>query len=215
MVFSGHLMQALLEQVVGQEYAVAALARAVTLALADRRYASPNRPLAVLLFAGPVGSGKMHVAQALAQILLGNERKLIYVNCQILYQPSTTQTNLYPLSNLYEQLVAGSRLSLMTPPFNASPFSVLVFEGLDKAPPVFRDYLAAAIDRGILYTPGCMFSLRNTFIILTSDLSKKQTDQLVGRTIGFFRDDESDSEEETPRQHLVVLEEIDNLVGAT
>ncbi len=78
------------------------------------------------------------------------------------------------------------------------------------APPVFRDYLAAAIDRGVLYALGCMFSLRNTFIILTSDLSKKQTDQLAGRNIGFFSDDDTD--QETPRQHLVVLEEINNLL---
>src|SRR5262249_22684249 len=186
-----------------------------TLALADERCSNSNYPLAALLFAGPTSSGKMHVAKALAQVLLGDVCKLIYVNCQILNQPSNSQSNLYAQSNLYEQLMAGSLLSQITPPFNSSPFSILVFEKIEKAPPVFRDYLAAAIDRGILYTPGCMFSLRNTFIILTSDLSKKQTDQLVGRTIGFFRDDESDSEEETPRQHLVVLEEIDNLVGAT
>src|SRR5262249_6683544 len=56
------------------------------------------------------------------------------------------------------------------------------------------------------------FSLRDTFIILTSDLSKKQTDQLAGRNIGFFSDEETD--QETPLQHLVVLEEIDNLLGA-
>jgi ATP-dependent Clp protease ATP-binding subunit ClpA len=214
MVFSSHLMQALQEQVVGREYAVAALARAVTLALADERYSNSNCPLAAILFAGPTNSGKMHVAKALAQVLLGDDRKLIYINCQILGQPSNSQSNLYAQSNLYEQLIAGSLLSQITPPFNSSPFSILVFEKIEKAPPVFRDYLAAAIDRGVLYALGCMFSLRNTFIILTSDLSKKQTDQLVGRTIGFFRDDESGAEE-MPRRHLVVMEEIDNLLGST
>jgi len=157
----------------------------------------------------------MRVAQSLAQVLLGDERKLIYVNCQILNQPLTPQSNLYQQSNLYEQLMAGCLLSQMIPPFTPSPFSILVFERIEKAPPVFRDFLAAAIDRGVLYTLGCMFSLRNTFIILTGDLSKKQTDQLVGRTIGFFRDDEGDGEEDMPRQHLVVMEEIDNLLGAT
>src|SRR5262249_1829244 len=207
MVFSNRLMQALQEQVAGREYALAALARAVTLSLADGRSSNSGHPLATLLFAGPTGSGKMHVAQALAQVLLGNECKLIYVNCQILSQPPGSQSNLYPQSSLCEQLMAGSLLSEITPPFTPSPFSILVFEGIEKAPPVFRDYLAAAIDRGVLYTLGYMFSLRNTFIILTSDLSKKQVDQLVGRTIGFFRDDESGAEE-MPRQHLVWMEEI-------
>jgi ATP-dependent Clp protease ATP-binding subunit ClpC len=214
MVFSSHLMQALQEQMVGREYAIAALARAVTLALADGRNSNSNYPLAVLLFAGPTSSGKMHLAKALAQVLLGADRKLIYVNCQILGQHSNSQSNLYAESCLHEQLMAGSMLSQITPPFNPFPFSILVFEKIEKAPPVFRDYLAAAIDRGVLYTLGSMFSLRNTFIILTSDLSKKQTDQLVGRPIGFFRDDESGAEE-TPRQHSVLIEEIDNLLGAT
>src|SRR5262245_61387703 len=213
MVFSSHLMQALQGHVVGREYAVASLARAVTLALAGRRYSDSSGPLATLLFAGPIGSGKMHVAQALARVLLGNACKLIYVDCQILSQQSGSQSNLYPQSNLYEQLMAGSALSQMTPPFTPSPFSIVVFEKIEMAPPVFRDYLAAAIDRGVLCALGCMFSLRDTFIILTSDLSKKQTDQLTGRNIGFFIDEET--HEEAPRQHLVVLEEIDNLLGAT
>jgi ATP-dependent Clp protease ATP-binding subunit ClpA len=208
MVFSSYLMQALQGQVVGREYAVAALVRSVTLALANRRYSDSSRPLATLLFAGPTGSGKMHVAQALARVLLGNECKSIYVNCQILGQ----QPNPHPQSGLYEQLMAGSALSQMTPPFTHSPLSIVVFEKIELAPPAFRDYLAAAIDRGVLCTLGCMFSLRDTFIILTSDLSKKQTDQLAGRNIGFISDEESD--QEAPRQNLVVLEEIDNLLGA-
>jgi len=207
-------MQALQEQVAGREYAIASIARAVTLALADGRHANSNYPLAALLFAGPTNSGKMHVAKALAKVLLGDDRKLIYVNCQILGQSSNSQSNLYAESSLHEQLMAGNLLSQITPPFNPFPFSILVFEKIEKAPPVFRDYLAAAIDRGVLYALGCMFSLRNTFIIMTSDMSKKQTDQLAGRNIGFFRDDESGAEE-TPRQHLVVMEEIDNLLGAT
>src|SRR5262245_3533358 len=208
MVFSSYLMHALQGQVVGREYAVAALTRAVTLALASRRHSDSSRPLATLLFAGPTGSGKMHVAQALARILLGNECKSIYVNCQILNQ----QPNPPPQSALYEQLMAGSALSQMTPPFTPPPFSIVVFEKIDMAPPVFRDYLAAAIDRGVLCALGCMFSLRDTFIIMTSDLSKKQTDQLAGRNIGFFSDEEPD--QEAPRQHLVVLEEIDSLLGS-
>jgi len=108
--------------------------------------------------------------------------------------------------------MAGSALSQMTPPFNHSPLSIVVFEKIEMAPPVFRDSLAAAIDRGVLCALGCMFSLRDTFIILTSDLSKKQTDQLAGRNIGFIGDEEID--QEAPRQNLVVLEEIDNLLGA-
>jgi len=204
MVFSDYLRQALQEQVVGQEYAVAALTQAVTLAFSGMR--DPSQPLAVLLFLGPTGSGKNRVAQALARVLFGNERKMIYVNGQQLSQATD------PLSSLHEQLVAGYWQAQAVPPFTPSACSVVVFEEVDKAPPAFRDNLAAAIDRGDLFTRGCFFSLRQSFVILTIHLSKKKTDQLIGRTIGFFRDGEADLE--MPRQHIVALEEIDHMLGA-
>jgi len=203
MVFSNYLTQALQEQIIGQEYAVTALMRAVTLALAGMCY--NNRPLAVLMFVGPTGSGKKHVAQSLARVLLGDERRMTYVNCQRLGQA----TNL--LSDLHEQLLAGflqfQIASLPWPP----PFSVILFEEIDKAPAAFRDILATAIDQGEIFLQGHFFPFRNSFIVLTSSFSKKKTDQLIGRTIGFLRDGETDLE--MPRQHLVVLEEIDNLLG--
>src|SRR5262249_21586169 len=150
-------------------YAVAATARAVTLALAGRRY--DHRPLAVLLFAGPIGSGKTHLAQSLAQMLQGDARKLIYINCQQLSQATD------PLLNLYEQMAAGYWHMCTPIPPPPTPFSVVVFEEIDKMSPPFRDHLAASIDRGELRAGGCYFSLHNSFIILTSHLSRKQTDQ--------------------------------------
>jgi ATP-dependent Clp protease ATP-binding subunit ClpC len=204
MVFSNHLMDALQGQIVGQDYAVTALTRAVTLALAGRRHS--RRPLAVLLFVGPSGSGKTHVAQSLARVLHGHERKLISVNCSQLAQSAD------PLNNLGEQLTVGHWLANATLPDQPSAFSILVIEKVDKVPATFRDYLAAAIDRGQLYAAGQLFSLRNAFIILTSDLAKRQTEQLIGRTIGFFRDGEN--EFESSRQHTLALEEMDHLLGA-
>jgi ATP-dependent Clp protease ATP-binding subunit ClpA len=197
-------MQALQEQVVGQEYAVAALTQSVTLAFSGVR--DYNRPLAVLLFLGPTGSGKTRVAQALARVLFGNERKIIYVSGQQLNQATD------PLASLHEQLVAGYWQAQTVPPFQPADSSIVVFEEIDKAPPAFRDNLAAAIDRGEIFTRGCFFSLRRSFLILTTQLSKRKTDQLIGRTIGFFRDGETDVG--MPRQHIVALEEIDHILGA-
>jgi ATP-dependent Clp protease ATP-binding subunit ClpA len=196
-------MQVLQEHVIGQESAVAATARAVTLALAGCRH--EHHPASVLLFAGPIGAGKVHLAQSLAQVLLGQSRRSVYVNCQQLEQADD------PLANLHEQLAAECWFATAHAPYGASPFSVVIFEEVDTTPPAFRDYLAAAIDRGELHTRGSFFSLRNAFVILTINLSKKQTDQMIGRTIGFSREGESDTE--APRQHIVALEEIDNLLG--
>jgi ATP-dependent Clp protease ATP-binding subunit ClpA len=203
MVLSNYLMRVLQEHVIGQESAVAAAARAVTLALAGRSH--DHRPLSVLLFAGPIGAGKIHLAQALARMLRGHAQRLIYVNCQQLCQ--TTD----PLSGLYEQLSAGYFFNYAISSISPTPFSVVVFEEIDKTSPAFRDHLAAAIDRGELHARGSFFSLHNSFIILTSHLSKKQTDQMIGRTIGFSR--EGESALEISRQHIVALEEIDGLLG--
>ena len=150
MVFSQHLLDALRQQVVGQEYAVAALTRAVTLALTRMRH--QNRPVGALIFAGPTGSGKTHVARSLAQVVFGDERSVIYVNCRQVSQSKDQW------QNLFEQLVAGY------------------------------------------------------WQISTATLSKKQTDQIVGRTIGIFSECEPVSER--MGQHVLALEEMDRNVGA-
>jgi len=180
------------------------LTRAVTLALTRMR--PPNRPVAALIFAGPTGSGKTHVARSLAQVMLGDEGSVMYVNCQQVSQADDH------LQNLYEQLVAGYwRVSARRPLFRF-PFVILVFEEVDKAPAEIREDLAAGIERGGLHAKGFFFPLNDTLIIMTTTLTKKQTDQLVGRTIGFFTDGESDPQAKEP--HLLALEEMDRIVGA-
>ena len=202
MVFSNLVTQALQEQTVGQEYAVAALTRAVTLAMAAMR--RPGDVPVVLLFIGPAGSSKTHTARVLARILTGSERTITYINCQRLDQTD-------PFAGLDAILASGfspSESSIVPAPTN---FNVVVFEEIDKAPLSFRDGLALAIDLGAISTPGGAFSLRNSFVILISELSRKKADQLVGRTIGFFLDGESGIE--TSRRQVVALEEVDARLG--
>jgi ATP-dependent Clp protease ATP-binding subunit ClpC len=204
MVLSNNLIQALQSQILGQEYAVTALTRAVTLAMAGMFY--KHRPLSVLLFLGPVGSGKTHAAQSLARVLLGDEKRMIYVDCQQLSKDAD------PLLSLQQQLMMGYWRSQAGPPLLRLPFSVIIFEDIDKAPPALRDTLVMGMDRGEILTPGDIFSLHNTFIVLTTTLSRKKADQLIGRTIiGFSRDGETDIE--MLRQHMVVLEELDAIFG--
>jgi ATP-dependent Clp protease ATP-binding subunit ClpC len=204
MVFSRHLLNALQQEVVGHEYAVAALTRAITIALTRMR--APNRPVAALIFAGPAGSGKTHVARSLARVIFGDDASVIYVNCQQVSQAKNPQVN------LSEQLLAGYWQLASRRSSTAAPFAILVFEEIDKATAQLSEDLAGAIERGALLTGGLVFPLHNTLIIMTTTLSKKQTDQIIGRTIGFFSEGEND--DETREIHVLALEEMDRILGA-
>jgi len=200
MVFSNFIMQALQEETVGQEYAVAALTRAVTLSIAGMR---PRADVAAtLLFIGPPSSGKNHMARMLSRVLTGNEKAMTCINCQQIESDQARPTENVPASGYLTRQIW----------FNHEPsYNVVVFEEIDKAPPSFRDNLALAIDRGVLWAPGFAMSLKNSFVILISELSRKKTDQLVGRTIGFFLDGET--EVEASRRQAVALEEVDARLG--
>ena len=203
-VISQRLLAALQERVVGQEYAITAVTRAVVRALAGAP--GDSSPISVLLFAGPTASGKTHVARSLAKVLFGDERKIIYINCCQLGQARD------PLLNFHEQLVGGFWRWLGTPSYSAFPISLMVLEEIDKAPAGFLETLTSAIDRGWISSKGLSFGTRNLLIILTVTLSKKQVDQFVGRSIGFFADGETVSD--LSKRHISVLEEMDNIIGA-
>src|SRR5262249_27220746 len=203
MVFSNVVMHALEEQTVGQEYAVAALTRALTLASSGMR--SRCGVLGVLLFIGPAGSGKTHMARALARVLSGSDRAMIYVNTAQLEQTADSLASVEP------QFITAHSQPQAQIVSSAPVLNVVVFEQIDKAPSALRDDLALAIDCGAMTTKAGVFPLCNSFVILTSDLSRKKADQLVGRTIGFFLDGEHAVE--MSRRQAVALEEVDNTLG--
>lgn len=202
MVFSNFVTQALQDQTVGQEYAVAAVTRAVTLAVAGLR--RRGDVLGVLLFIGPAGSGKTHMARSLARVLTGSDQAILYVNCQQLGDAADHRVSL-------EGQLTSTHVQPQAQGASMPASHLVVFEEIDKAPAAFRDDLALAIDCGSISTPGRAFPLRNSFVILISDLSRKKADQLGGRTIGFFLDGEPAVE--LSRRQAVALEEVDNRLG--
>ena len=198
MVFSNFMMQALQNQTVGQENAVGAVTRAITLAYAGLRH---GKVLGVLLFIGPAGSGKTHMCRTLARLLTGGEHSALFINCKQPDQSTDTVAS-------FEDLLNTARNRSVR---GAGDFNLIAFEEVDKADEAFRDDLALAIDCGVISLPGRAFPLGNSFVILICDLSRKKADQLVGRTIGFFLDGESAGE--MSRRQAVALEEVDSRLG--
>lgn len=186
----------------GQEYALTALTRAVTLALAGLR--RPGNVLGVLLFFGPASSGKTHMARLLSRLLTGSEQSMTYINCQQLDETDS-------LDGLNARLNPHGWEAPPSPINPPSQLRVIVFEQIDKASAPFRDDLALGIDCGAITIRGRTLPLGNAFIALIGDLSRKKADQLSGRTIGFFLDGETAIE--ISRKQAIALEEVDNRLG--
>lgn len=199
MFFSSLLRQALEEQIIGQEQAVVALTRAVTLAAARRRH--PRRPLAALLFVGPAGSGKTSAAQALARVLLGDEARMIYIENRQFGDLAEAERH------LHGQLRAGYASALAS----GQQASVLLFDDVDRAAPEIRNELASGIGRGEILVKGTRFPLEHCFVLFACTLARRKMEQLTGRTVGFSR--ESETLLEVPYFQTVALEEMDGLVG--
>jgi ATP-dependent Clp protease ATP-binding subunit ClpA len=194
-MFSNLLRHALDAEIIGQEQAVVALTRAVTLAVAGRRNA--HRPLAALLFVGPTGSGKTSAALALARVLLGDPARMVYIEGRPFADVADAERH------ILEQLEAGLA--------RAGPVSVILFDDVDKTPHEIRNELAAGIGRGELTVAGTRFPLANAFVVCACTLARREMEQITGRTVGFTS--ESATMLEMPRYQAVALERMDALVG--
>lgn len=154
------------EHIVGQEEAVTAVADVVTLVKAELN--DPGRPLGVLFFVGPTGVGKTELAKTLAEYLFGSKEKLIRFDMSE-YKTYASLPDL--LHNLTERQRRQS-------------FSVLLLDEIEKAGPfVFDLFLQAFDDARLTDAAGRSVDLRNTIIILTSNIG---TDLSESRGIGFF-----------------------------
>ena len=156
------------ERVVGQDEAIGAVANAVRAARAGLQ--DPNRPLGSFLFLGPTGVGKTETARALAEFLFDDEQALVRFDMSE-YQEKHTVSRLIGAPPGY---VGYEEAGQLTEAVRRRPYSVILFDEVEKAHPEVLNVLLQLLDDGRLTdSQGRTVDFRNTIVIMTSNLGSQ------------------------------------------
>ncbi|MBO6159009.1 MAG: AAA family ATPase, partial [Firmicutes bacterium] len=163
-----HLDDVLHQRVVGQDEAVQRVCDAILRSRAGIK--DPDRPIGSFLFMGPTGVGKTELAKALAQALFDNEKNMVRIDMSE-YMEKYSVSRLIGAPPGYVGYDEGGQL---TEAVRRSPYSVVLFDEIEKAhPDVFNVLLQVLDDGRITDSQGRTVDFKNTIIILTSNLGSQ------------------------------------------
>jgi len=153
------------QRVVGQEEAIAAVANAIRRARAGLQ--DPNRPLGSFIFLGPTGVGKTELARALAEFLFDDEQSMIRIDMSE-YQEKHTVSRLIGAPPGY---VGYEESGQLTEAVRRRPYSVVLFDEIEKAHPEVLNVMLQLLDDGRLTDgKGRTVDFKNTVVIMTSNI---------------------------------------------
>jgi ATP-dependent Clp protease ATP-binding subunit ClpB len=170
-----HLEDELHQRVVGQDEAVTAVADAIQRSRAG--LADPNRPIASFIFLGPTGVGKTELAKALAAFLFDSEESMVRIDMSE-YMEKHTVSRLIGAPPGYVGYEEGGQL---TEAVRRRPYSVILFDEIEKAhPDVFNVMLQILDDGRVTDSQGRTVDFKNTIIIMTSNIGSQYILDLAG-----------------------------------
>ncbi|MGB3955700.1 MAG: ATP-dependent Clp protease ATP-binding subunit [Brooklawnia sp.] len=165
---------------VGQDDAVQALSRSIRRTRAGLK--DPKRPSGSFIFAGPSGVGKTELTKALAEFLFGDEDALIVLDMSE-YSEKHTASRMFGSPPGYVGYEEGGQL---TEKVRRKPFSVILFDEIEKAHPDIFNSLLQILDEGRLTdAQGRVVDFKNTVIVMTTNLGSRDISK--GVTLGFSR----------------------------
>ena len=196
------LEKTLHKRVVGQEEAVSAVARAVRRGRVGLK--DPHRPIGSFLFLGPTGVGKTELSKALAEVLFGDENAMIRLDMSEFMEPHSV-SKLIGAPPGYVGFDDGGQL---TEKIRRKPYSVVLFDEIEKAHPDVMNMLLQILEDGRLTdSQGRTVNFKNTVIIMTSNLGARLiTDR---KQLGFAnKEGEADSKKEYEEIKKEVMAEL-------
>ena len=195
-----NLEKTLQSKVIGQDEACSAVAKAVKRARAGLK--DPKRPIGSFIFLGPTGVGKTELAKALASALFGDEDLLIRVDMSEYMEKDSVSR----LIGSAPGLVGFEEGGQLTEKVRRKPYSVVLFDEIEKGHPDIFNILLQILEDGILTdSHGRTVSFKNTVVILTSNIGAKEA-SAPQRTLGFASEKAVENESERVRQsHIQAL----------
>jgi ATPases with chaperone activity, ATP-binding subunit len=163
------LKDTLAKRVIGQDQAISLVSNAILRQRAGIK--NPNRPIGSFLFLGPTGVGKTEVARALAEALFDNENNIIRIDMSE-YMEKYSVSRLIGAAPGYVGYEEGGQL---TEKVRRNPYSVVLFDEVEKADPEVLNLLLQILDDGRLTdSQGRLVDFKNTILIMTSNLGSEE-----------------------------------------
>ena len=187
-------------RLIGQDEAVSSVARAVRRARTGLR--DPRRPIGSFLFMGPTGVGKTELARCLARFLFGRDDAMIRIDMSEFME----RHEVSKLVGAPPGYVGHENGGKLTEQVRRKPYSVILFDEIEKAHPEIFNILLQVLDDGKLTDgQGRKVDFRNTVIIMTSNVGAKEAQQ--GNSLGFGMSAETQSKRDWERTKNIILEE--------
>lgn len=196
------LERTLHKRVIGQEEAVSAVARAVRRGRVGLK--DPNRPIGSFLFLGPTGVGKTEISKALAEAIFGDEQAMIRVDMSE-YMEKHSVSKMIGSPPGYVGFDEGGQLSEKV---RRNPYSVILFDEIEKAhPDVFNILLQVLDDGRITDSQGRRIDFKNTIIIMTSNAGAQSI--VTPKKLGFAS--VNDEKQDYERMKSLVMEDVSRI----
>ncbi len=197
-----NLEENLHKRVIGQDEAVSAVAKAIKRSRMGLK--DPNKPIGSFLFLGPTGVGKTELSKALAESLFGTEDAMIRIDMSE-YMESHSTAKLIGAPPGY---VGYDEAGQLTEKVRRKPYSVILFDEIEKAHPDVMNMLLQLLDDGRLTdNQGRTVSFKNTVVIMTSNVGARLITEK--KTLGFTsNNDEADRNREYENTKKDVMAEL-------